>query len=299
VSLAAPSASMWGVTGLVPPSSSGYVDADQDYGAAANGNELLPFNTLQSAVDAGALRLMLAPGTYGDLVVPPGGVVLLEGDQVLTTIGHVQVSGAGVVLCQGIDCDGTIEITDHAVRGALILFDCELGISGPITIKGGDVGGVGELQLRGCDSGFANTFSNFRDVLIDDYSERQIFAAGCKFTSSLTGTIGLVSTGSLPNARILLNQDTTLSFRLRHVLGTTQLTADRTFSLDLTGIGANEVMTFDTYNNSGHNGLVKLGGTTLYTAGSSSTAFRVRFKCTVAGTTAVLDSVEALTSGTL
>lgn len=299
MTLPAPSASMWAVNGLIPPSSAGYVDADQDYGAAANGSELLPFNTLQSAVDAGALRLMLAPGTYGDLVVPPAGVVLIEGDQALTQIGHVQVSGAGVVLCQGIDCDGTLEITDHAVRGSLILFDSELGITGPITIKGGDVGGVGELQLRDCDCGFANTFSNFRDVLFDDYSERQVFAAGCVFTSSVAGTIGLVATGTLPNARILLNQDTSLAFRLRHVLGTSQLTADRTFSLDLTGVGQNEVMTFDTYNNSGHNGLVKLGGTTLYTAASNATAFRVRFKCTVAGTTAVLDSVEALTSATL
>jgi hypothetical protein len=287
-------------TNTTPPSSAAFVDIDRGLvPPVANGGEALPFSTLQSALDAGALRLRLAPGTYGDLVVPAGGVVVIEGDQVLTTAGHLQVSGAGVVLCQGIDCDGTIEITDHAVRGAIILFDCELGISAPITIKGGDVGGVGELQLRGCDAGFANTFSNFRDVLLDDYSERQIFAAGGIFTSTVAGTVGLVSTGSLPNARILLNQDTTLSFARRHVLGVSQLSAARTLTLDMTGIAQNELMTFDTYNNSGHDALVKLGATTLYTATSSATAFRVRFKCSVAGTTAVLDSIERLTSGTL
>jgi len=285
---------------IQPLSSAAVLDADRALPAnVANGSSAQPYATLQQALDAGALRLMLAPGTYGDLIVPSGGVVLIEGDQVLNTIGHVQVSGAGVVLCQGVDCDGTIEITDHAVRGAIILFDCELGISAPITIKGGDVGGVGELQLRGCDSGFANTFSNFRDVILDDYSERQIFAAGCIFTSSVAGTVGLVSTGSLPNARILLDQDTTLSFARRHVLGVSQLSAARTLTLDMTGIAQNEVMTFDTYNNSGHDALVKLAAATLYTATSSATAFRVRFKCTVAGTTAVLDSVERLTSGTL
>jgi len=285
---------------IQPLSSAAVVDADRALPAnVANGSSAQPYATLQQALDAGALRLMLAPGTYGDLIVPSGGVVLIEGDQVLNTVGHVQVSGAGVVLCQGVDCDGTIEITDHAVRGAIILFDCELGISAPITIKGGDVGGVGELQLRGCDSGFANTFSNFRDVILDDYSERQIFAAGCIFTSTVAGTVGLVSTGSLPNARILLDQDTTLSFARRHVLGVSQLSAARTLTLDMTGIAQNEVMTFDTYNNSGHDALVKLAAATLYTATSSATAFRVRFKCTVAGTTAVLDSVERLTSGTL
>ena len=285
---------------IQPLSSAAVLDADRALPAnVANGSSAQPYATLQQALDAGALRLMLAPGTYGDLIVPSGGVVLIEGDQVLNTVGHVQVSGAGVVLCQGVDCDGTIEITDHAVRGAIILFDCELGISAPITIKGGDVGGVGELQLRGCDSGFANTFSNFRDVILDDYSERQIFAAGCIFTSTVAGTVGLVSTGSLPNARILLNQDTTLSFARRHVLGVSQLSAARNLTLDMTGIAQNEVMTFDTYNNSGHDALVKLGASTLYTATSSATAFRVRFKCTVAGTTAVLDSIERLTSGTL
>jgi len=287
-------------TNTAPPSAAAFVDVDRGLvPPVANGGAALPYSTLQQAVDAGALRLMLAPGAYGDLLVPPGGVVLIEGDQVSNTVGHIRSSDAGVVLCQGVDCDGTIEITDHAVRGAIILFDCELGVSAPITIKGGDVGGVGELQLRDCDCGFANTFSNFRDVILDDYSERQVFAAGCVFTSSVAGTIGLVSTGSLPNARILLNQNTTLAFGLRHVLGVSQMTADRTFSLDLTGVAQNEITTFDTYNNSGHNGLVKLGGTTLYTAASSATAFRVRFKCTVAGTTAVLDSIERLTSGTL
>jgi len=285
---------------IQPLSSAAVVDADRALPVnVATGSSAQPYATLQQALDAGALRLMLAPGTYGDLIVPSGGVVLIEGDQVLNTVGHVQVSGAGVVLCQGVDCDGTIEITDHAVRGAIILFDCELGISAPITIKGGDVGGVGELQLRGCDSGFANTFSNFRDVILDDYSERQIFAAGCIFTSTVAGTVGLVSTGSLPNARILLDQDTALSFARRHVLGVSQLSAARTLTLDMTGIAQNEVMTFDTYNNSGHDALVKLAAATLYTATSSATAARVRFKCTVAGTTAVLDSVERLTSGTL
>jgi len=59
-------------TNTAPPSAAAFVDVDRGLvPPVANGGAALPYSTLQQAVDAGALRLMLAPGAYGDLLVPP------------------------------------------------------------------------------------------------------------------------------------------------------------------------------------------------------------------------------------
>jgi hypothetical protein len=258
---------------------------------------VLPFSTLQQGFAAGGTRLVLSPGTYGDLALGSGGFAVLVGDQITNTIGKVTSSDAGGGFLFGVDMNDDLQITD-ANGGFYGLFGCELGITGPIDIIGGTVGGSSVLQIENCDFGFPNNFSNWLAFLVDDYSERQMMAAGCTFTST-TSPIGLVCLGSQSNARILTDSNQSLPFGLRHVLPRSAMTVDRTYTLDMTGALLGEILTFDTYNNSGHSALVKLGGSTLYTAVSSATASRVRFKCTLAGTTAVLDSIEKLNSQTV
>lgn len=297
MALPAPSAAKWALSGLLPPSSGAYVDAAQDFGASANGNVLLPFSTLQQAYDAGAFRLTLAPGTYGSLALGAGGFAVIVGDQITNSIGAVTGSGAPTAFFLGVDVDGAQSITD-AGGGFYVYIGCEIGVSGPVAFSGGSVGGHGEIQIESCDFGFACTFNNFRDFLVDDYSERQMLAAGCTFTST-TAPMGLVCLGTNANARILSNADAALPFALRHVLPMHALTTPRTYTLDMSGAAVGDVMTFDTYNNSGQSALVNLGGVTLYTAASSAVAKRVKLECTVAGTTAVFRTAEPLTSPTL
>lgn len=259
-----------------------YVNPSAD-GNFANGGIALPFNSAQVAVDA--------DGGCGGLIVMPGSISSID------QTGNAQnLSIVGQTVAQDCELGGiytfvapvqtwlqNISLENNAsFSGAFLEFyNCEFAnASTPQLITG--LASVIALRMFGCyvrpGSG-GLTLSGFPTIEWDDISERNLLVIGSILDS---GTL-IANRGALANGLIVNDAAQVLNFSRRAILPATKLTANRVYTLDLTGTAVGDTLTFDSYNNSGHtatiNGVVDA---------SAPGARRYRCVVTVAGVTAVV-----------
>src|SRR5882672_8545890 len=185
-----------------PPSTAAYCDVTRNVPLAkANGSAAWPWPTLQDAINSGATQLFLAPGIYGAGVVPAGAsLVLIGGWQSTTQIGSLSGSGGSTLIVDGVDCNplagtGDLGFSDNNNGNLLVVKNRQvIAPTFPRTFTGGAAGGHGQIQLVNCDFSATDAFdafSNWLKVIPDAYSERQMLAGGCTFTSTVAGALSL------------------------------------------------------------------------------------------------------------